>query len=34
MDDGRICGKGTHEELMAGCEEYRLISLAQMGGDL
>ena len=34
MDDGRICGKGTHEELMAGYEEYRLISLAQMGGDL
>ncbi len=34
MDDGKICGKGTHEQLMQSCEEYRLISLAQMGGDL
>lgn len=23
MQEGRICGKGTHEELMERCEAYR-----------
>lgn len=34
LDDGRQIGLGTHEELMAGCEEYRLIYKAQMGEDI
>lgn len=32
LEDGRIIGKGTHEELLEGCEEYREISDSQMGG--
>ncbi|MCM1545722.1 MAG: ABC transporter ATP-binding protein/permease [Clostridiales bacterium] len=34
MDDGRIAGAGTHEELMESCEEYSQICLVQTGGDL
>ncbi len=30
MDDGRCVGKGTHEELLATCEEYREIYNSQM----
>lgn len=30
MDDGRIAGKGTHEELLANCEVYRQIARSQM----
>lgn len=32
LEEGRIIGKGTHEELMATCLEYREISDSQMGG--
>jgi ATP-binding cassette subfamily B protein len=32
MDEGRIIGTGTHDELMANCEVYREISHSQMGG--
>ncbi|MCC6804604.1 MAG: ABC transporter ATP-binding protein [Anaerolineae bacterium] len=31
LDDGRIVGKGTHEELMETCEVYREIALSQLG---
>jgi ATP-binding cassette subfamily B protein len=30
LDDGRIVGKGTHQELMKGCEVYRGIALSQL----
>ena len=30
MNDGRITGVGTHEELLAGNEEYREIYDSQM----
>lgn len=39
LDDGRIVGQGTHEELMNTCEEYREIAMSQLseaelnGGD-
>ncbi len=32
LDHGRIIGKGTHEELLSQCSEYREISDSQMGG--
>lgn len=32
LDEGRIIGRGTHEELMEKCAEYRQISDSQMGG--
>ncbi len=32
LDDGKIIGKGTHEELLNNCSEYREISDSQMGG--
>lgn len=31
LDDGKIIGAGTHSELMKSCEEYRKISLLQLG---
>lgn len=34
LDEGRIIGAGSHEELMEGCPEYREISQSQMGGAL
>lgn len=40
LDDGRIVGQGTHEELMETCEEYREIAMSQLseaelnGGDV
>jgi len=34
LDDGRISGMGTHDELYSSCEDYRRICDAQMGGDL
>ena len=34
IDDGKCIGYGTHEELLAGCEAYKEISDAQMGGEL
>ncbi|MCI5493988.1 MAG: ABC transporter ATP-binding protein/permease [Lachnospiraceae bacterium] len=30
LDDGRIVGKGTHEELLAGCEVYQQIAKSQL----
>ena len=39
LDEGRICGLGTHEQLIDACEEYREIALSQLseeelkGGD-
>ncbi len=32
LEEGKIIGKGTHEELLEGCKEYREISDSQMGG--
>ena len=32
LEGGRIIGKGTHDELMASCNEYKEISDSQMGG--
>ncbi len=32
LDEGRIIGLGTHEELIENCVEYREISDSQMGG--
>lgn len=33
MEDGRICGFGSHEELLAGCEPYQAIYRSQIGGE-
>lgn len=39
LDEGRIVGQGTHEELLKTCEEYREIAMSQLseaelnGGD-
>lgn len=30
MDEGRIVGKGTHEELMRNCEVYQQIARSQL----
>ncbi|MBR4059006.1 MAG: ABC transporter ATP-binding protein [Lachnospiraceae bacterium] len=32
LEEGRIIGMGTHEELLDACVEYREISESQMGG--
>ena len=32
LDDGKVIGKGTHEELLSSCPEYKEISDSQMGG--
>ena len=32
LDDGKIIGQGTHEELLSSCCEYSEISQSQMGG--
>ena len=34
LDEGRVAGYGTHEELLASCSIYREISDSQMGGAL
>lgn len=31
LEEGKMVGKGTHEELMKSCEEYREIALSQLG---
>ncbi|MBV9792058.1 MAG: ABC transporter ATP-binding protein [Chloroflexi bacterium] len=31
LDQGKIVGKGTHQELMNSCEVYREIALSQLG---
>ncbi|WP_303863411.1 ABC transporter ATP-binding protein [Senegalimassilia anaerobia] len=39
LDDGRVVGVGTHEQLMGSCQEYREIAMSQLseeelkGGD-
>ncbi len=33
LDDGKIVGKGTHEELMKSCEVYQQIALSQLSKD-
>ena len=30
LDDGKIVGKGTHEELMKTCETYQQIASSQL----
>jgi ATP-binding cassette subfamily B multidrug efflux pump len=30
LDEGRVAGTGTHEQLMAGCDTYREIVLSQL----
>ena len=32
LDEGKIIGKGTHDELLRSCEVYREISNSQIGG--
>jgi len=32
LEQGRVIGRGTHEELLANCPEYKEISDSQMGG--
>ena len=31
LDEGRIVGKGTHDELMKNCDIYRETAISQMG---
>ena len=31
LDEGRIVGKGTHDELMKSCEIYKETAISQMG---
>lgn len=33
MEDGRVCGFGTHEGLLAHCDPYRAIYRSQIGAD-
>ena len=33
LDDGRIAGMGTHEELLASSHPYREIVVSQLGED-
>ena len=33
LDDGKLVGDGTHEELFASCETYREICLSQLTGE-
>ena len=30
LDEGRIVGSGTHDELMKSCEVYREIAVSQL----
>ncbi len=32
LDEGRVIGQGTHEELLKSCDTYREIAETQMGG--
>ena len=31
VSDSEVIGAGNHQELMASCEEYRIIAETQMG---
>ncbi|MEA5020857.1 MAG: ABC transporter ATP-binding protein [Gordonibacter sp.] len=33
LDDGRIVGQGTHEELLKTCKEYREIAMSQLSAE-
>ena len=33
MEDGRICGFGSHQELMMDCEPYKAIYRSQIGDE-
>ena len=33
LEEGRIVGKGTHEELMKTCKTYKEIADSQLGGE-
>ena len=33
LEEGKIVGKGTHEELMASCEVYRQIASSQLSAE-
>ena len=33
LDDGRIVGQGTHDELLETCETYQEIALSQRGAE-
>lgn len=33
LEEGKIVGKGTHEELMSTCETYKQIALSQLSED-
>ena len=33
LDDGKVVGIGSHDELMNTCETYREIHLSQVKGD-
>ena len=30
LDDGRVVGQGTHEELLRTCDAYREIAVSQL----
>ncbi len=32
LDDGKVAGKGTHQELLKNCEVYRQIAVSQLSG--
>jgi ATP-binding cassette subfamily B protein len=34
MDNGKVIGSGTHDELMETCDSYREIALMQMGDEV
>jgi ATP-binding cassette subfamily B protein len=34
LEDGKVLGYGTHEQLLQSCESYREISMSQMGGEV
>ena len=31
LDDGKVVGKGTHEELLRSCEVYQEIAKSELG---
>ena len=33
LDDGKLAGKGSHEELFENCSVYREICLSQLSGE-
>jgi len=33
LDNGKIVGSGTHQELLKTCKIYKEIAVSQLGGD-